>query len=164
MHTGNVLAAWALMVHDALAEAARASGLDGRELAALTLVAEHPGCSVDWLRRRIDLTQSGTVRLVDRLEAEGLIARGTSAGKSVPLRVAAAGLARLDRWQARRDAAVESLLPGLSADERARLVDSLATALRDRPRDRQQADTACRTCTWSACGTSCPVDQSVQTT
>lgn len=49
------------------------TGLGLRDVAALTLVASHEGCSVDWLRSRIGLTQSGTVRLVDRLGPERMM-------------------------------------------------------------------------------------------
>jgi hypothetical protein len=64
MHTGNVVVAWMLMVQDRLREEMRRLGLEQRDLAALTLVAAYAECSQDWLRPRIDLTQSGTVRLV----------------------------------------------------------------------------------------------------
>ena len=53
-----------------------ALGLEARDLSALTLVAAYDGCQLDWLRQRIDLTQSGTVRLVDRLAGRGLVIRG----------------------------------------------------------------------------------------
>src|SRR4051795_11139793 len=67
MHISNVVAAYVLTVHDQLRGGMRQAELEPRELAALTLVAEHDGCSQDWLRPRVELTQSGTVRLVDRL-------------------------------------------------------------------------------------------------
>ncbi|GAA0907401.1 hypothetical protein [Virgisporangium aurantiacum] len=62
----------------------RSTGLDQRELSALTLIGEHEGCSVEWLHGRVDLSQSGTVRLVDR----HLVRRERSTGRGVPLRAA----------------------------------------------------------------------------
>ena len=161
MHESNVLAAWAVAVHDRLAEGMRDVGLESRELAALTLVAEHAGCSLDWLRERVGLTQSGTVRLVDRLAARDLLRRDPPRGRAVPLRLTARGTRLLRRWAATRDAITAGLLDGLPERDRARLVAALARTLESRPRVRAQADATCRTCTWPACGTDCPVDRSV---
>lgn len=161
MHDENVLSAWVLNAHDALAAAADAVELGPRELAALTLISAHDGCSVDWLRRRVDLTQSGTVRLVDRLEARGLLSRGEIVGRGVPLHVTRTGRKTLAAWQTARSRAVDDLLAGLPDSRRHALVAAMATALRGQRRQRLQADTTCRTCSWSECGDSCPVDRSV---
>lgn len=161
MHTGNVVVAWVLAAHDRLRAAVAEVGLEPRDLAALTLVAEHDGCSVDWLRGRIELTQSGTVRLVDRLAGRGLVVRGASTGRGVPLHVTAAGSAMLRSWREARDALVAELLAGVPEQRRGDLVTDLATALQGQPRPRAAADATCRTCTWAACGDDCPVDRSV---
>jgi DNA-binding MarR family transcriptional regulator len=161
MHESNVIAAWVLATHDGLVAATRGSGLDPRELAALTLVFEHDGCSVDWLCRRVDLTQSGTVRLVDRLVERGLLERGSARGRMIPLHATAAAQARLAAWREARDAAVTRAMSGMSPSERRRLVDALAGALEAQERTRPQADATCRTCTWASCGGDCPVDRSV---
>lgn len=162
MHESNVVAAWALAVQDGLTAAARDTGLGARELAALTLVAEHGGCSVDWLCRRVELAQSGTVRLVDRLVAQGLLQRGAPRGRTIPLHATRVAEARLAAWQVARDTVVGGATAGLSAAERAGLVGALAAALEAQERSRQQADATCRTCTWSSCGQDCPVDRSVR--
>jgi DNA-binding MarR family transcriptional regulator len=160
MHSANVVVAWTNAVQDRMQAEARSIGLESRELAALTLVATHDGCSLDWLRRRIELTQSGTVRLVDRLADRDLLTRGASTGRGVPLHVTVAGSARLDRWAQRRDRIVEDLLARLPG-ERDALVAAMAATLEAERRQRDQADAACRTCTWPACGSDCPVDRSV---
>jgi DNA-binding MarR family transcriptional regulator len=162
MHESNVIAAWALNVHDGLDVAARDTGLGARELAALTLVAEHRGCSMDWLCRRVNLTQSGTVRLVDRLVGQGMLERGAPRGRMIPLHSTRAAEARLAAWQVARDEVVAGATAGLSAAERAGLAGAMATALGAQARSRPQADATCRTCTWSSCGEDCPVDRSVQ--
>jgi DNA-binding MarR family transcriptional regulator len=162
MHIPNVLSAWILRAHDALVDAAaREAGLDPRELAALTLIASHADCSVGWLHQRIGLTQSGTVRLVDRLQRAGLVGRSRSSGRGVALTVTAEAAKRLGRWQESRERLVDELLDGLDARDRASLADSLARALARQPRERSEADAACRTCDWPACGEECPVDRSV---
>src|SRR5690242_10252381 len=103
MHTGNVVVAWLNAVQDRLRDEMRALGVEPRDLAALTLVAAYDGCSQDWLRPRIELTQSGTVRLVDRLAARGLLTRGASTGRGVPLHLAEAGADLLRDWAGHRD-------------------------------------------------------------
>ena len=161
MHTGNIVVAWINAVQDRLRAEMRALGVEPRDLAALTLVAAYDGCSQDWLRPRVELTQSGTVRLVDRLAARGLLARGASTGRGVPLHLAAAGADLLRTWAARRDEAIEAMLGALPPPIRAGLVEGIGHALRSQPRERSHADAACRVCTWPACGSDCPVDRSV---
>jgi DNA-binding MarR family transcriptional regulator len=161
MHTGNVVAAWVMAAVDRFNAALLSTGLDQRELSALTLIGEHEGCSVEWLRGRVDLSQSGTVRLVDRLAGRTLVRRGPSTGRGVPLHVTSQGRAALDRWREARDAAVAELLTGLPQSRQQMVVDSLASVLLAGSRQRIEADTTCRTCSWAACGDDCPVDRSV---
>jgi DNA-binding MarR family transcriptional regulator len=161
MHTSNVWAAWALRSHDALTVALPA-GLGLRDVAALTLIGSHPGCSADWLWARIGLTQSGTVRLLDRLQGLELIDR-VRAGRSVELTLAPAGVEALAGWNAARDSAGKAVLRGLTGAERRQLTTLLAKALRSTERERDVADAACRLCDWPACRR-CPVDESVAAT
>jgi DNA-binding MarR family transcriptional regulator len=118
MHNGNVVAAWIVAAQDQLQEGMRHAELDLRELAALTLVASHDGCPMDWLRARVGLTQSGMVRLVDRLASQDLLRWGVSAGRGVPLHVTGRGQQRLERWHQVRDEVVEDLFTGVSAAQR----------------------------------------------
>src|SRR5689334_15046081 len=96
MHESNLWAAWTLRSHDALT-AGLPDGLGLRDAAALTLIGSHPGCSADWLWARIGLTQSGTVRLVDRLEGLGYVERERS-GRSLRLTLLPAGEEALQAW------------------------------------------------------------------
>src|SRR4051812_13697167 len=164
MHISNVVAAYVLTVHDQLRGGMRHAELEPREVAALTLVAEHDGCSLDWLRSRIELTQSGTVRLVDRLAGRDLLRRGGSTGRGVPLHVTERGADSLRRWREERDRIVDELMAAVPAEQRSLLVDAMAGVLAGQQRRRPQADAACRTCSWEACGRDCPVDRSVPST
>ena len=119
------------------------------------------GRSVEWLRIRIGLTQSGTVRLVDRLSDRGLLQRGPSTGRGVPLHLTAGGHEVLERWHQARESAVDGLLTGVPAGQRPELVQAIAAALMAEERVRPQADATCRTCSWPECGEDCPVDRSV---
>ncbi|MGW1341449.1 MarR family winged helix-turn-helix transcriptional regulator [Kribbella sp. NPDC002412] len=162
MSESNVWAAWTLRSHDALSAAVAAAAPPGvalRDLAALTLIASHDGCSADWLWSRIGLTQSGTVRLIDRLERLGYVDRARS-GRVLELSLTAAGADLLASWNSARDQARHEVLDGLTPAERRRFNDLLATALRRTARARTEADSTCRLCNWPIC-TECPVDESV---
>jgi DNA-binding MarR family transcriptional regulator len=164
MHTSNIVAAWAFALSDQLREEMRRLGLEQRDVEALTLVNTHDGSSVDWLRERLGLTHSGTVRLVDRLAQRELLVRGQTGGRTVPLHVTPAGKRLLRRWAHGRDRVVADVLGGLPETSRDVLVPAMSAVLQGTPRSRAQADATCRTCTWSACGRDCPVNLSVPLT
>ena len=75
--TGNLLGALSLAVADrttdSVAGAAARSITGAAALSALVHFLERP--SIDLLRQVLGLTSSGTVRLVDRLERDGLVTR-----------------------------------------------------------------------------------------
>src|SRR5207302_8382662 len=75
--TANLLGTHALAVADRLRAATEdAAGLGGAAPAAIvSLHAFAGGRTVDFLRRVLELTPSGAVRLIDRLAAEGLVQR-----------------------------------------------------------------------------------------
>jgi DNA-binding MarR family transcriptional regulator len=160
MHTPNVFVAWALSSHDLLTEAASELGLDVRSVSGLTLLDANDGRTVDWLAPRVGLSQSATVRLVDRLEDAGWVTR-RRAGRLVELSSTSAGRALLRRWRRSADSATTAATAGLSLTQLARLGQLLHAALERTPRERMQADSTCRGCDWASCGGDCPVDRSV---
>ncbi len=159
----NALSAWTLLASDATARAIEADAeLSPRELAALVLIRNRPGCAVDWLHGEIDLTQSGAVRLVDRLSTLSLVQRERLPGRrEVALYVTRAGEARVARGTRARAAAIDGLLAPLTVQERGQLVRLVRRALAAGPRSRDAADVACRLCDWDACGADCPLDAAV---
>jgi DNA-binding MarR family transcriptional regulator len=164
MHAANVLQAWIITAYDELTAGLEANGLSLRELAALTLIAEHPGCSTDWLYPRVGLTQSGAVRLLDRLVERELVARSRPAGgRGGALSVTRRGAAARRKGLAVGDRVLDGLLQPLSAEERTALTALLDTSLRARSAARLDADRSCRTCNWRLCVPDCPVDASVWT-
>ncbi len=73
----NVLGSVAVAITGAVQAAVdEAAGHSAAGPAALTALRIHRGCSVDRLAGVLGLTHSGTVRLVDRLEDDGLLRRG----------------------------------------------------------------------------------------
>lgn len=77
--TANLLGATALAVTDlTLGGATRAVGVSSTGAAALVSLSAHPGLSVTELGRRVGLSQSAAARMVDSLEADGLVERRPS--------------------------------------------------------------------------------------
>lgn len=163
MHeSSNVMAAWALSAVDAVTAGYGRAGMAEREVAALVLIGAHPGAGADWLFPRLGLTQSGAVRLLDRLEEAGLVERGVPvAGRRVPLTLTAAGQQRLDQATAARAEAIAGVTAALTEAEQEALARLAAKALGGLARNRAAADTACRLCDWPGCSRPCPVDTSV---
>jgi DNA-binding MarR family transcriptional regulator len=135
------------------------------------------GASVTQLSSVLGLTHSGTVRLVDRLGAEGLVERvAAQDGRAVSVVLTRTGRRLAVRIRQARETSLTSALSALSSDE----VDNLAAALDTmlttvtlaraeqraaRTHDRPQA-WLCRLCDFAACGRSegnCPVDNAVTT-
>jgi DNA-binding MarR family transcriptional regulator len=161
-HETNVIGAWILHMTDSVLSDVEQAGLAPREAAALVLIGTHPGCGIEWLRARLSLTQSGTVRLVDRLVGDQWLVRGEgSTRRSVQLYLTESGQRQVDRVLGGRDDALGRLLAPLTAEEHEVLAGLAARMLRQVDRDRCAADRACRLCSWPSCGPECPVDQSV---
>jgi DNA-binding MarR family transcriptional regulator len=90
------------------------------------------GCEVRTLRRRLDLDSGHASRLLRSLEAAGMI-EVTSSPSDRRIRVArltAAGRAERLVLDRRSDELAESMLAGLDADDRERLVDAMRTVER----------------------------------
>lgn len=100
--TINLVGALGVALADGQERAMReASGLSDTEVAALNVVGQGPGLSIGEVRAALELTHPGTVRVVDRLVAHGLLVRGPGAdGRRVGLVLTADG-ERTFRRQAR---------------------------------------------------------------
>jgi DNA-binding MarR family transcriptional regulator len=156
----NALSALLLEIEDASELAVRrVADLSPRELAGLVLVRNRSGCSVSWLHQRLGLTQSGAVRMVDRLEGLGLVGRARQPGRrEVSLTVTPEGEAAVQRGVEARSLAIEDLLSGLSADDRETFLGLAERALAVQTRSRDEGDEVCRLCDWRRCTPDCPVD------
>lgn len=157
----NRLGALALALADRIgAAAATVAGHGGLSAAALVTIGA-PVTRMADLQAALGLSQPGTVRLLDRLAADGLIERGRDAadGRAVVVRLTAWGEARRRELLARRRAVLDGLVADLDETERAvleRLVDRLLPALAE---DRAASFRICRLCDEQACGgDSCPLE------
>jgi MarR family transcriptional regulator, negative regulator of the multidrug operon emrRAB len=123
-------------------------GHSGAGASALVTVAQNPGRTIEELRRAIGLSHPATVRVVDRLVADGLVLRGRGArGPAVALEVTPEGARR---------AVLDDVLQDLPEEAAAGLEQALRQAL-DRLAD-TPVPTTCRLCDMGRCRTGdCPV-------
>ncbi len=122
------------------------------------------GTTIDGLARVLRLSHSGAVRLVDRLERDGLVERRTGPdARSISVHPTAAGRAEADRLRRAREAALLEVLAPLAEDERAAFVGALERLLAGMTPDRAAARHTCRLCDADACGhpDHCPVTLAV---
>jgi DNA-binding MarR family transcriptional regulator len=160
---GNLLGALALAVSDRLRAATEGEeddGLTASEPAALVTLAHYPDQSVVNLGRTLGLTHSGAVRLVDRLEADGLLRRTTGGpGRMLALRLTGAGRRAAQRALARREAALGQIVRLLDPGDVATLERLAARLLAGLTTDRSSAYRLCRLCDEPPCAAAgCPVD------
>jgi DNA-binding MarR family transcriptional regulator len=150
----NVLGALALVLADhtagAIAGAAGQSTSAAAALSALHEFLDRP--TIDRLRQVLGLTPSGAVRLVDRLVAAGLVARGPGEdGRSRSVSLTARGRRAAARVSAARAATLTGALAGLSAKERATLGGLLDRVMANVVRAKDGGAWICRLCDLTAC-------------
>jgi DNA-binding MarR family transcriptional regulator len=159
----NLLGAHALVVCDRMREAAGMELSSAAVLTALETFAD--GASIDALRRVLGLSHSGGVRIVKRLEVQGLVAREPDPAdrRAIRLHLTADGEREAHRLLAARQAALTPLLAGLGERERAALERLLERLLASVTATGDDANRICRLCDPGICGhpARCPVTQAV---
>lgn len=160
--TANLLGALAIAVGDrqrTAVEAVADNETSAAALSALYHFLEAP--SLDLLRQVVGLTHSGTVRLVDRLESQGLLKRGPGTdGRSASVLLTAAGRRAARAVTAARATALSQVLESLPADDQVQLNSLLGTMLAGLVRGPGATRWTCRLCDTSGCGRAedrCPV-------
>jgi DNA-binding MarR family transcriptional regulator len=161
--TGNLLGALALALADRTTDSvtgAAARSISGAAaLSALLHFLDRP--SVDLLRQVLGLTSSGTVRLVDGLEREGLVRRQRGDDARVTaIALTAKGRREAERVSAARAEVLESALSGLAPADREQLDGLLGEVLVGMIRGPGATRWMCRLCDTGACGRErgeCPV-------
>ncbi len=149
MHLPNKFAALALAVTDATLSGD--DDLAPTAVAALMTAANTPPTSIGEMAAIVGLTHSATVRLVDRLETDGLLHRQRRVGREVLVEITSAGRRRADALQDRRLAESRNFLAKLSDGERDlldRLVDRMLHDHAARGHDRRRI---CRMCARAYC-------------
>jgi len=159
----NILGSAAVAIGDAIETAVEdAAGHTAAGPAALTALRHHRGCTVDHLAGVLGLSHSGTVRLVDRLEQDGLVRRGPGRdARAVALDLTAKGARRASRVAEARSGAVGEFLAALDQGERVSLLGLLEKLVAAGAGDWGVVRHRCRLCDLEAChadGEKCPLD------
>lgn len=160
--TSNLLGAFALSVVDSLTMVVEANaGYGGETPAALVTVGAEPGLSINKLRQILNLSHPGTVRLVDRLETEGLVQRQAgSDGRTVALFLTNTGAKRRKTILSERRKQLQVAINALSRNERKQLSNLLEKMLTAMTTSELKSFTICRLCEDDVCpANQCPVEQ-----
>lgn len=156
--TVNLLGTVGLDVASRIEAAARdIMGHAGETPAAVVVIGYGLGPSNEELRRILGLSHPGSVRLVDRLVADGLVERRPGADRrSIALYLTDAGHALRETLLIGRLAAIRPVLAPLTADEQATLGSLLAKLLAGMPTSDRDRCHLCRLCDDRVC-TDCPI-------
>jgi MarR family transcriptional repressor of emrRAB len=163
-HDLNVVGALVVALGDRVRDATEeAAGMSGTLPAALASLHEWAGGrTVDTLAGGLRLSHSRTVRVIDRLAAEGLATRERDPedGRNVLVRLTPAGERAGAAVLAARDAALAAALDGLGPGDRRTLAQLAEQVLGGVTTGRRSARSDCRLCESHACGHEegrCPV-------
>ncbi|MEQ8823311.1 MAG: MarR family transcriptional regulator [Filomicrobium sp.] len=156
--TANLLGVVALAITDRIEDAARQIlSHTGETPAALVIIGYGFGPSNDRLRRILGLSHPGTVRLVDRLVADGLVERRKGRDKrEVALYLTKRGKAVREKFLKGRLSAIRPLLGALSADEQESFAALLHKMLASMDTTDMERRTLCRLCDDRVCS-NCPI-------
>ena len=158
----NLLGALVVALADAMRiDIENASGQGATAAAALATVLAFPDRSIDHLRKIVGLSAAGTTRLIDRLQADGLIERRASLddGRSRAVLLTAAGVESAEVVLAARRSVFSRALAVLSVRQQEQLEDMLGAMLTALTPDRAACELTCRLCDIAACPQDrCPVE------
>jgi len=160
--TLNLLGALALSVVDALNAVVEANaGYGGETPAALVTLGADSGLSINALRQILNLSHPGTVRLIDRLESQGLVERRAGAdGRTLALFLTDAGSERRRAILTERRQQLQLAVNSLTLNDRKQLTSLLEKMLTAMTTSELQASIICRLCEEEVCpGDRCPVEQ-----
>lgn len=156
--TANLLGAVGLAVVDLIGEAARdVLGRAGETPAALVVIGYGTEPSNEQLRRILGLSHPGSVRLVDRLVADGLVERRKGRDKrAIALHLTERGAALREELLKERLAAIQPLLSALTRAEEEVFDALLRKMLAAAGTTSLKRCALCRLCDNRAC-TDCPI-------
>jgi DNA-binding MarR family transcriptional regulator len=161
--TSNLLGAFALSVVDDFNAVVEANaGYGGETPAALVTLGAEAGLSINQLRQILNLSHPGTVRLIDRLETEGLVQRRSSGsdGRTLALFLTEAGVERRKTILSERRNQLQLAINALTPNERKQLTRLLEKMLTAMTTSELRAFAICRLCEEEVCpGDRCPVEK-----
>jgi MarR family transcriptional repressor of emrRAB len=157
INLANLLGAFAIRLSDEIRTSISAMGHDVSMAAALVHLAKYPGEAIEALRAPLEMSHSGCVRLVDRLEQSGYLERkdGVDA-RSVALHLTRNGREVAAEILRRREETLVRALNPISEQERGALARILQKLLPNEVPTALAALRACRLCDYEACR-ECPL-------
>lgn len=156
--TANLLGVVGLAVADRIEAAARdILSHAGETPAALVVIGYGTGPSNDQMRRVLGLSHPGTVRLIDRLVADGLVERREARDKrAIALYLTKRGKALREELLKERLASIRELLGPLTGAEQETFAALLHKMLSSMETTDMERCTLCRLCDNRVC-TNCPI-------
>jgi DNA-binding MarR family transcriptional regulator len=161
----NLLGAFLTGLHDHLGrQIEAASGLPGEGAAALVTIRYNEGCTVEFLRKVLGLSHSWTVRVVEKLQKDGLVEkRQGSDRRAVALHLTGAGARMVQGIVRSRRRCLDQVLQSLTAREQEHLTPLLERMLAVITVNADTAEAICRLCEVDVCPQGCcPVTQAVE--
>ncbi len=157
LRTANLLGALALALMEGVERLSKHHPNEtSSSMAALNVIGFYEGCSNNALSQALGLSHTATVRLVDKLEATGLVASVTGVDRrSVALKLTQSGRERAQELVSQRCRHLCGILDILSEDDRQHLSRISEILLKSLVLAASDADHICRLCD----ETSCPPDQ-----
>lgn len=163
LYLNNLLGAFATTLATAIDENVGELGLKSRSAAtAIVTIYNHPDESIDVLRRILNVTHSGAVRLINSLEIEGFVERKPSAldRRSVVLRLTGNGESFAKAVLSARENVTSQIVDNLSPEQKETLLPVVETMLQTLTSDQSSARRNCRLCNEGVCRPrGCPVEQ-----
>ncbi|MGA0532798.1 MarR family winged helix-turn-helix transcriptional regulator [Hansschlegelia sp. KR7-227] len=157
----NVVGALALALSDSVLQGAETQAPEpGQAAAAIALLRHAPGMAIEQLRRALKMSHPGTVRLVDRLVAGGLVERRPSEQdrRAVALHLTEAGDRKCAAILRARGERVQRSLGALDEFELNALGQIAEKLLAALVHNLDEAYTVCRLCDVDVCA-DCPVER-----
>ena len=156
--TTNLLGALSLAIADRVRSGLKETfNRSGEASAAIVVLGYAPGLSVEPLRQVLGLTHAGTVRLIDRLAADGLVERREAEDRrAIALHLTEKGSRLRQKLMDRRLEILEGMLTEFTTDERLTLGRLIAKLLTGLPESEMAKHRICRLCAAAVCE-DCPI-------
>lgn len=155
-----MIGALVLSMHDKITRNTRQElDMAGEAAAALVVVGNNVDLSVEALSKSLMLSHSGTVRLVDKLENQGLVERNRSSDdtRSVALSLTASGRRRKSAILKARTGAINMALDALTTSEQEALL-RIAEKMLFAVTIKDLSESMCRLCEEQVCPQDrCPI-------
>jgi DNA-binding MarR family transcriptional regulator len=152
----NKLGALSVLLSDAMAGAL--GGLSPTAAALLLTLYYRPGLTGTELAQVAGIAQPTASRVLDGLVHHGWVQRRARTGRTMLLRLTPLGRRQAQSLQAARLRAMDGLVDGLPARDRAAFEQLVDTVLASTTTSRAQARTTCRLCDHAVCdGPLCPI-------